>query len=442
MRVRTRARMVKFRVEAELPMEVDAYFADAWGDGPETEGFRAIMASVLNFRGMDVLERQLKEDGSKVVRLLTKPNLSLPAAVNAMLARAGGNFELVDTLEFPAQQPAALGIHKHYHLNFSSMTPLIKGLYEVQGKITVEPLTSNTCRQVLEGTATVNMFGFKYVIEGIIAQQVKSTYEKLPAVVKRWKAQKLWKRAMALIVSGRKVTATNAGQRLPIFLTPSKHERTITPDSVLDGINESDIESEEDGSGLLTFREFHTPPSSPMSTCSALSFDDQCSYGYHTPRADSFSMREKFRDVEMGRLMQQTAAAEDAFSPRDVIVRIAMDEEVPSASALDASSNASLPQAIATYVGDVLRQVGGGFQTCLPSSSGSWGSTADDEFYPLMRVDAQANAQANAGRQSNRGLVGLVSGMDGGFPLHRRLLFGTSAVAMVFLMMQGFVSIA
>eukprot|EP00894_Picocystis_sp_ML_P004302 jgi/Pico_ML_1/54819/g681.t1 len=105
--------MVKFRVEAELPMEVDAYFADAWGDGPETEGFRAIMASVLNFRGMDVLERQLKEDGSKVV---------------------------------------------------------------------------------LEGTATVNMFGFKYVIEGIIAQQVKSTYEKLPAVVKRWKAQKLWKR--------------------------------------------------------------------------------------------------------------------------------------------------------------------------------------------------------------------------------------------------------
>lgn len=419
-------------------MQVDAYFADAWGDGPETEGFRATMASVLNFRGMDVLDRQLKDDGSKVVRLLTKPNLSLPSAVNAMLARAGGNFELIDTLEFPAQQLSANGVHKQYHLNFSSMTPLIEGLYEVRGKITVEPLTANTCRQVLEGTATVNMFGFKYIIEGIIAQQVKCTYEKLPTVVKKWKAQKLWKTALTRIVSGRNADVASTLGRLPILLTPSKHERTITPDSVLDGINESDIESEDDGSGLLTFREFHTPPSSPMSTCSAVSFDDQCSHGYYTPRVGSLSLKERCRDVEMGHSMQVTSGAEDTCSPRDVIIRIDMEEEAASVATADAETKVPSPQSIAAYVGDVLRQVGGGFQTCLPSSSGSWGSSSEDEFYPLMR----ANAQANGGRQSSRGLVGLVSGMEGGLPLHRRLLFGTSAVAMVFLMMQGYVSIA
>lgn len=433
--------MVKFRVEADLPMDVDAYFADAWGDGPETEGFRSVMSTVLNFRGMDVLDMRRTEDGKKVVRLLTKPNLSLPTAVDAMLARAGGNFELIDTLEFPSRQPKEMGQGGLYHLQFSSMTPLIKGLYEVQGKITVEPIAPNRCRQVLEGTATVNMFGFKYVIEGIIAQQVKSTYEKLPSVVRRWKALKRWKKALELVRSRKVLISDQWNDLMPMPVTPIKHERTITPDSVLEGINESDIESDGDGSGMLTFREWQTPPSSPMSSCSDYSSEGQYSHGFFTPTAHGMYMREFSRVADAGhKTFHRVVGMEDDDTPRDVVVQISMDEEQPSGSGLvsETWSWLSVPWDVMEQVNLVLKGASGGFLGCLPNPLGNQLSAVDEGPCPLMR----SGMPSDAGMHSSRSALGSLYGAEGGLPLHRKLIVGTSAVATLFLMMQGLVSIA
>eukprot|EP00736_Rhodelphis_marinus_P000573 Rmarinus@m.928 len=164
--------MVNFRVECVIPMPAAQYWVER-----DTTEFRVLQCEVLSLKKVELLE-EYRENGEIVQVVRTIPNMELPSAVKSLLG--GKEFVFDDTLRRPAQTGPP------YECTFVSNPPVLTDRTKVSGRLYLKELDGGSCLQVLEGTATVSIFGIGGIVERTIVHGLKDTYAKLPIVVCRW----------------------------------------------------------------------------------------------------------------------------------------------------------------------------------------------------------------------------------------------------------------
>eukprot|EP00898_Chlorokybus_atmophyticus_P004323 jgi/Chlat1/4892/Chrsp31S04907 len=172
-----RGAMAPFRVEAVLDMDARTYFVER-----DTAAFQALQCKVLGLK--DVVLLAAWDDGKvRWVRKKTVPNVPLPGPVQALLGNQ--DFAFIDTLGYPPVSVQAQA--SSFHVQFSTEPPVFKNRVHVEGKVTVEPVGPNRCRQVLQGVVDVNIPGVRKFVEPMVINSLQETYNGLPQVIEQWK---------------------------------------------------------------------------------------------------------------------------------------------------------------------------------------------------------------------------------------------------------------
>eukprot|EP00128_Syssomonas_multiformis_P002880 Colp12_sorted_trinity150504_noHs@27273 len=162
--------MVNFKVEATIPMKASTYWVER-----ETEEFRRIQCEVLKLKALDIVEEWM-EGTQRCVRLRTAPQLNIPSYI----IKALGASEIVfdDIITYPSNAPP-------YRLEFTTIPSVCASYAKISGTITLEEIDEHTCRQVLEGTCEVKVWGVGGKIEQLIIDNLHHNYSLLPEAAQR-----------------------------------------------------------------------------------------------------------------------------------------------------------------------------------------------------------------------------------------------------------------
>ncbi len=67
----------------------------------------------------------------------------------------------------------------------SSLTHAGAPQANIDSWLTIEEVTPHTCRQILEGTIEINIFGLGALAERIVVDNLKTVYKGIPKIVER-----------------------------------------------------------------------------------------------------------------------------------------------------------------------------------------------------------------------------------------------------------------
>lgn len=170
--------MTVLHYEALLPINAKQWFVER-----DTAAYLSLQSRMLNLGRQEFVE-SWKQGDVAFVKMVTKPNPGawLPGSAQKSLVK-DDQLEMVDTIAFEGQQ---LDRGPPYVLPVKSEIPVLGGKTDIHFKITIVDAGPNKTKQILDGSATIKIFGLGKLAEKMLKRSMKQTYEKLPEVVQKW----------------------------------------------------------------------------------------------------------------------------------------------------------------------------------------------------------------------------------------------------------------
>jgi hypothetical protein len=164
-----------FRYECVIPMGAHTYWLVR-----ESVEYMAFQCTELGLRSVEELERWIDENDTLHYVIKTVPDMDIPRLLRGLLGNKP--LEFVDThsraAKFTAEGP--------FSSRFVSCPPVYPNKIDVRGRVWLEPIDDDQCRQVMEGECHVNVFGGS-VIQKIIMSNLDKSYKSLPELVAKFR---------------------------------------------------------------------------------------------------------------------------------------------------------------------------------------------------------------------------------------------------------------
>ena len=167
--------MVVFDVVVEVPMDADEYLRVK--DSAAYKAFHCEKNGTLNEYISDEVV-----DGERRTVTKTIPNIAIPWALRRAIL-GNRRVEFIDRRRWRDGAHLTAPFTQHFHT-----TNNISDRCVVNGTVTVERHGPNRCRIIARGECVVDVKGLGGKIEQLIVNNLRGSYEKVPAVVAEWLA--------------------------------------------------------------------------------------------------------------------------------------------------------------------------------------------------------------------------------------------------------------
>jgi len=168
-----------FRFESPLAIAANEFIADK-----DTDTYRGFHMERVGTRELEILSDDLDVATNMRTQIMrTVPGIKLPRIVRGLVPN--GKVEFVDTRRYEE------GSQKRtpFVQEFTTVNNITKHSI-VRGTITVEATGRDTCVVVGQGVCSVTLRGVGGLIENIVVDGIKKSYEELPRIVDEWKVYK------------------------------------------------------------------------------------------------------------------------------------------------------------------------------------------------------------------------------------------------------------
>ena len=167
--------MVVFDVVVELPMDADEYLRVK--DSAAYKAFHCEKNGTAN----EYLSDE-SVDGERRTVTRTIPNIAIPWALRRAIL-GNKRVEFIDRRRWREGSHLTAPFTQHFHT-----TNNISDRCVVQGTVTVEPHGPGRCVITVRGECVVEVKGLGGKIEQLIVNNLRGSYEKVPAVIAEWLA--------------------------------------------------------------------------------------------------------------------------------------------------------------------------------------------------------------------------------------------------------------
>eukprot|EP00761_Pharyngomonas_kirbyi_P013299 gb/GECH01013326.1/.p1 GENE.gb/GECH01013326.1/~~gb/GECH01013326.1/.p1 ORF type:complete len:244 (+),score=84.63 gb/GECH01013326.1/:1-732(+) len=162
--------MTEIKVESVIPMSEPEYWKLLY-----TTKFDAFYAKAIGLKSTEEVESWT--EGQTVVRKVkVVPGVDLPGALLWYLDQ--------DELHYYDTQWKD---HEKREVRFQTIPPIYEDILHFNGRIYLEPIDSESCRQILTVTVRVDAWGVGGLIESAVASELQSKFELAPQAVEAWK---------------------------------------------------------------------------------------------------------------------------------------------------------------------------------------------------------------------------------------------------------------
>lgn len=168
-----------FRFESPLAIAAKEFISDK-----DTDAYRGFHMERVGTRELEILRDDLDVETNMRTQIMrTVPGIKLPRIVRGLVPN--GKVEFVDT--------------RRYEEGSQKLTPFVQEFTTVnnitkhsivRGTISVEATGANTCVVVGQGVCSVTLRGVGGLLENIVVDGIKKSYDELPRIVDEWKAFK------------------------------------------------------------------------------------------------------------------------------------------------------------------------------------------------------------------------------------------------------------
>ena len=153
-------------------------------DDKDTDAYRAFHMKRVGTRELEIMSDILDpESGERTIVIRTVPGIKLPKLLHGFVPN--GKVEFIDTRTFADGSEHEVPFAQ----DFTTVNNITKHSV-VRGTITIRATGENTCAVDVVGECQVALRGVGGLIENIVVDGIRKSYESLPAIVDEWMEHK------------------------------------------------------------------------------------------------------------------------------------------------------------------------------------------------------------------------------------------------------------